>query len=276
MSVSQVVVLVIIVLVVALAAGAMMCHNHVLGVCRGEDDDDEGVTPTASFSKIIITDQHVGAWMMTDDSFTGVPAGQNERQGVLFQLGSFEDTLNVFNEVRLDGIGNDCTSSTFDPDDVAWINVVAQSAVPERMNASHVPMLTPQYPAGAGYPCGEIDRCTDSTATNCAGLAVLSGLDECVRFRKLHRLLAPKAIMTYWNGPNGFNVDVPQSAMGGIHHRYEFELRDPVRVEVWLKDPAQPQGMREVCESNNVTAVVVGDPSGPNHGGSHNPPWPQW
>ena len=210
---------------------------------------------------LVVVDEHWVAWMPLDNGFTQAGISGSYWNGVLIQVGRYwerdPDGLGFFPgfvEVVIDGTGG---SQTLKKGEFDWINIVS-----ERPNET-----APITPAESGllWPdpgkatvCMAIDECAEpytGTGTSCVCMNPPCEEDElelippeCVRLRSVHSHFMPEALITYWQGPNGYGLLADQVAHGGKHNEYTFYMKDPVKIEAYKDGSPLPMDVGEVTK----------------------------
>ena len=210
---------------------------------------------------LVIDDVDVAEWMTINNTFN--PFAEAYWEGVLIQVGDHlnEDgaSFALFESIQFVRKGS-ILKELFE-DDFNWINIVAVDpgrGIP--MEPEHLGLLFPVLDPNQDYSCGDFDRCA---RLNCGTPNPnLPLFQKCLRQQSLHGFFSPIGIITYWQGPNGFDVSVriPGSAEHGSH---TFTFNDEVQI---FKDG-------ELLKLGKIDSIHVRTDPNPGHGGKHDPGW---
>ena len=215
------------------------------------------------FGNLVIPDTSMAAWMTINNTFSGNHE-LNPWEGVLIQLGDYFPGDEVFFSVSFENKGKP-VGDTLLRGDFTWINIVAKDpskAIPP-MNLDDVFLLLPDVDPNVQTSCDSVDDC--AFQNSCIQTDEQNG---CLRKRSLHGLFTPVAVITYWQGPNGFDLSVgPLRKNIDTHHIFTF--RDIVEIEIYHFPDASPQPLGFPVD----TILINADP-GINHGDHDDPPWP--
>jgi hypothetical protein len=223
-------------------------------------------TDQAPGGKLVIQDVHLAAWMTTNNTFNANAKAYWE--GVLIQVGHYLDDkgcpTTLFKNLTIKNADN-TVNETLASGDFEWIDIVAVDASrPDPpMEETHVELL---YPA-SNKPsnCQDCDK-NCGTKAACPGMAGNLEFEPCLRLRSLHGFFMPFALITYWQGPGGYDVGVRNGPLARPgESEYTFTFKDPVHVRVYGNQD-KDLGVGKFTISLNVEGVG-------NHGGKHDPGW---
>jgi hypothetical protein len=212
----------------------------IQGCCRSS----KPVYPT-----LVIDDPDTAVWMNTTNTFILAPGAwfadpsKQLWQGVLIQLGNAESPTGANPLDVLVRITPDTgTQKGYLLKDLSWINVQARNPQKDPpMQPAHAGQLwsDPSTPT----MCQELEACEDKNClcpnppcNNNNQLGLVPG--HCLRLRSLHAYFKPLAIITYWIGPNGYELRMEGNLPDP---KQVFSLKDPVDVSVTQKNGAVDQ-----------------------------------
>jgi hypothetical protein len=215
---------------------------------------------------IIIQDVDLAAWTTINNTFNTNREG--EWEGVLIQVGDYLDetgaVFDVFEDVTLLSRGE--VVRRLRKFEFTWINIVAVDPTRgDPMDASHVGLLYPD-PATPSA-CGDLDTCAVKRCgcdrPPCGRPAPGPLFEPCLRLRSLHGFFRPFGIITYWHGPDGYDIAV-RTPSAAAHDEHTFTFNDPVQMSV----DGVPLGLEQ------IDAVRINLKGDPNHGKKHDPSFP--
>ena len=246
---------------------------------------------------LLVEHEDAVSWMGISNSF--VPAGETTYwNGILLQLGDYEDSEIKFASVSLYTKDDHVTPAyTFDRDDFDWINVTSEypgmkDPVPDPDDALAL------YPNGSPdeTECGKLSRCAPPNYDDAA--ACLGCVDDCdspivlpprcLRSKRIHAYQSPTAILTFWEGPGGYqmraNLDQTTTSDTPDQNSYEFVFPDEFIVSIFKErvagDVWTMQNVHDIDEDipaiiSDVDLIRISVDSGPPEEGKHpDPPWP--
>jgi hypothetical protein len=248
---------------------------------------------------IVIENSEVAAWATINNRFdTNDPVG-SLRYGVLIQAGVYlSDGGEQFecDSIVVSRSGGQTTSYPCKPKNnpFHWLNVISQNgpSTAPPIDASEAVDLAPLGPDDTC--CGKLEKCVvPDTGTACPGWPLVKCdpvgvVKECLRGKKLHSGFEVGAIVTYWRGPNGYQVEtdkIVESSVGSPPvdvelDKYTFLLEDPFTLEVWTCSPfginPQPCNFTKSVTFTDVTSIrITSKRTGQTEVGLHQtPPWP--
>lgn len=243
----------------------------------GAEPDPTGMT--GGPAHLVIEHVDAGTWISTNNRFHKlITASQDSSYfwtGLLVQVGSFPNTGYAFDSLALyDAAGDvEFSSRLGDGDSFLWVNVVGEW---DDYPKSPVPVFPEE--AFWLFP-------NETLADTCCGQDYSDGpgkvTERCYRGRQIHPdMERVRAVITYWQGPHGFDARSTQHYGPREDKRFEFWFRDDYRVELWKlddADDADPKNDRfvQVELTGPVTRVVVAATKryGPSEGKTQEPPW---
>jgi len=220
--------------------------------------------------RVALKHECVGAWVPINNTFvTSDPAKM--WNGVLVQLGSYEDIPDKFEYVRFSSGGNEVaklTSGTF-----KWLNIVPGNVIPAPMNPIHVAVLMPP----SGTPCSTVESCAGTAGCTVDPNHPTLDLTKCFRQEKIHMDMTVEAILTLWTRPHGYRVKAEAVSIDASHPAgvmsYEFQLDEEMQIEAYDSGGNMLAGFP--LAPGKVDLVEVVQTGGVDHGGLHSPPWPR-
>jgi hypothetical protein len=215
----------------------------------------------------LLVPDDVAAWMPLNNRFddggvpqagTSPPYKRNPRKGLLIQLGSY--VIPNGGGPKYDGVTIDGTPVA-SPGTITWINISSDLAVKEWGTPADIPPMS----AAKGpvlYPGnGPFGPCYDDSVYqgNCP--------------RKLHPLLEPQGVITYWTGRNGYAMTASYTGSIPEHLAYQFAFADSVRIEVYHRsdDGKLVPGLTFPLGKHTVRVETSEDHKHDQH---MDPPWP--
>lgn len=218
----------------------------------------------------------VGPWMSLNSTFNH-PTGPGPHPtwfGFLMQLGVYEGAGFQFDKIEFKYRGETTAEYAYDkanPNAFTWINLVGtggaggSGTVP--MTKAQVDWFLPVPVFDISYTnvCSQLEACQGKDfCCDCDEDNKSAVISECLRQRKLHRELVDVfAILTYWEGKNGYVVE---STDDGMFNSFEFVFNDPVELYV--------DGVKQNIEFDTII-IQEGPTGGINHGSRHDPSWPK-
>jgi hypothetical protein len=229
-----------------------------------------------------IHDPDLTTWMALNNTFIFPPEQEDIDEhdiyfGVLFQLGYYHEPGDMLDEILIGdqgfcvrGLGR-CKAIHPDHNEVEWINIVPAGSTPDTfMKYDHLKFLYDKE--GTESSCKDFDVCAESDCSD------KGDPDRCLRLRKLHAEFEAKGAMTYWFGPNGYELRVE----GEQHHPGQyFVFNDSVDVYVHIMETGTtecPGGgeslatSRLECKYEDVDIIQLVPLPHPNHNSYHDPP----
>jgi hypothetical protein len=91
-------------------------------------------------------------------------------------------------------------------------------------------------------------------------------------------LLDPRAIITYWQGPDGYSFEaVPSEEINELHNVQSFWFKDEFIVDVYLEKMIDGEWTMQKIHPDHLDVdriVVKIKGEGPTDGTKQDPPWP--
>jgi hypothetical protein len=244
---------------------------------------------------LFIEHESLTAWMPISNSFThpdrtGTPNDDwRYRPGILFQLGEYEEGRYTLAGIVVHTVAG--SEDTYSAGEFSWVNVVSDSVdAGTPIQPLHAFWL---YENSNPYPtlCDAVNACQntdqpfcqcDSSVPNCGGDPdKIVKLDpKCLRLRNLHAFHSTTAILTYWQGPNGYSISASQLGVGldSTHNAYSATFKDRFKVSVYKATGIAGAQTMTLVKNYAVGEVeridVIGLSTSPNHGSHHDPGWP--
>jgi hypothetical protein len=198
---------------------------------------------------LIIKHETVATWITLENSFlTEQDACRRPFwNGILFQLGMYKGATRLFSVAELERTTGEITS--YDSGSFTWINIVAQKDI------------------------GSETECPEPMAPQSAFL--LFPKDDPVDGReKIHDDFLPVAIITYWQGGQGWKLESNVLPMTPPYDEHRFWFRDPFRVEVYKAVQAEGQWRMELVRRyEDVRQIRLLSQTTPELGTKQDPPW---
>ena len=223
--------------------------------------------------RLHLDDEHTAAWISHDNAFAykGLKP-EKFRSGVVFQLGTYREyrdaptgsnesarptILTTFESLEIHGTDG---TKTFMRGEFDWINIVGEhkGKDPNPVDASNVGLL---YPDNTKTLCSDVDACAGA-ACLCPPECNLEEIPErCLRLRRIDARFVPTAVITYWQGKKGYDVE----ARYGPHSSFDFLLKDEVTVTVYKGGEPLPFNV------GTIQKIIIRGPHVPGHGEAHDP-----
>lgn len=220
---------------------------------------------TRKNGQLVIEDSELVSWMTINNTFNQDP-GHTPWDGVLIQIGDYlddGDPFNIFESVTFED-SKGTNLKTLDAGTFQWIDIVAVDTTRTApMTSSHLSLLYPEPGTTSG--CADYDACAIENCSCATPPCVSSGfnpLDRCLRLRSLHGSFTPYAVITYWQGSNGFGLTSEPLTLG-TKSRVSFTFNDPVQIYV--------DG--QLLNIGKIASIHVNSNGGTMHGASEDPPW---
>ena len=217
--------------------------------------------------ELVLEDSDLASWTTIRNTFNQDP-GHTPWDGVLIQLGEYLDEgkpLDRFESITFEDERG--ALLTLHAEDFRWIDIVAvDPARSAPMGPQHLFELYPE--AGTTSGCSDFDACaleSCSCSTPPCKTAAYEPLGRCVRSRSLHGVFTPFAVITYWQGPRGFELRVEPTLLGQ-HSRQVFSFNDPVQIFM-------DGQLLTVGRIDSIHVNAKGCPRCEMHGASTDPPW---
>jgi hypothetical protein len=190
------------------------------------------------------------------------------REGVMIHLGNYEDPPGpppdpprhyaTYVEMQVDGDRYPTSGDRF-----FWANVTSDFKLPPN---TPEPKKREPMPAALGrflYPNAS------------TGIPCYVENEDCCQ-QRLHPLLEPKAMITFWAGSKGYKVAAQSTDEAEPWNlTFEFAIEDSVEIEVFLVRPGTPpvfESQKKYRKGVHSIQIVAVDPQ--QHSPGLNPPWP--
>jgi len=214
-------------------------------------------------------EEHAAAWISQDNAFTHEGGEKSKhRGGLVFQLGEYRDfripsKVVAYSSVEFEGTERTQKFERKKEGGFYWIDLVG--ADPEKakdhppVKSEHVGQLFPDQ--STEVECLPVEKCSGK---NCLGKALEKMPEQCLRLRRVDARWKPDALITYWQGIDGYNLE---SRHSGNHSTFTFTFRDPVTVTVYER------GTNKILplDIGTLTRIRINLEGGGDHGEVHDP-----
>jgi hypothetical protein len=253
------------ILIVSVAVASLLgCAPEVqeeLGDCQDQLEDcldktsaiKSGDETPAGFTLVLEKDG-LGTFQPFSNQFRG-QSGREFRDGFFLQIGDYFQALHAYDAIELLD-DNGATVKDYQRGEAQWIDV----------------------------ECGRTDQ--HPITVEMAKLLVPVKADSATHDYRLHGLLdlnGPVTAVTMWAPDSGLRLKTMKQSFGSIdqhpahgHVEFHFTSSEPCEVRVWTSMQASATAeIHSTADSPRVTKLVVREYSPPaNHGGLHQPSWP--